>query len=370
MIYVFYNNDPLAQDLGGGAEHFRCLHRALRGSGLPYRLIGTRLQTEAAAPEVVYVSHGSNFLRFYLALWRWFWAHRRGFEAGDVFHFHRNYAAWPKLILCPDRGSVLVSYHNMSGRVLQGWLGRLAAPARAAMLALERKVASLADAIICVSSRDRRELAEKVAKTPFEQAHVVPAAYDQALFDRSEIHPPPPELARRLLILGRLSHQKNVPLAVATLETLIAAGEDYELTIAGRGEDSTDLIRMIARSPAAHAVRWIGAVPHDEVPQLLAEHGILLLTSRYEASPTVVKEALRAMRPVVSTDVGDVDDWLDPEATGFVCASTPESLAEGVRHASMLIEEGRYHATRHISELDESRLMSQVITVYRQLAML
>ena len=75
-------------------------------------------------------------------------------------------------------------------------------------------------------------------------------------------------------------------------------------------------------------------MPHDEVPALLREHGILLLTSRYEASPTVVKEALRAMRPVVSTDVGDVADWLETERTGFVCASTPESLAEGVRRAA------------------------------------
>ena len=44
MIYVFYNNDPLAQDQGGGAEHFRCLHRALLGSGLPYLLVAARLQ--------------------------------------------------------------------------------------------------------------------------------------------------------------------------------------------------------------------------------------------------------------------------------------------------------------------------------------
>lgn len=371
MIYVFYNNDPLAQDLGGGAEHFRCLHRALRSSGLPFRLIGTRLQDQANAPEVVYVSRGSNFLRFYLALWRWFWRNRHDFEEGDVFHFHRNYAAWPKLILCPSRGAVLVSYHNMSGKVLQGWLGRLAAPVRAAMLALERRVASLADAIICVSSRDRRELAEKVAKEPFEQAHVVPAAYDQALFDANEARPPTPDLARRLLILGRLSHQKNVPLAVATLEALVAAtGEDYTLTIAGRGEDSAELIRLIARSPASGSISWIGAVPHDEVPKLLSEHGILLLTSRYEASPTVVKEALRAMRPVVSTDVGDVADWLEPERTGYVCASCPESLAEGVRKATRLVEEGRYCPTRRLEELDESRLMNQVITVYRQLAML
>jgi glycosyltransferase involved in cell wall biosynthesis len=370
MIYVFYNNDPLAQDLGGGAEHFRGLHRALRASGLPFRLVATRLQDEAEAREVIYVSRGSSFWRFYLALWRWFWASRWQFEAGDVFHFHRNYAAWPKLILCPKRGSVLVSYHNVSGRVLEGWLGRLASPIRRVMLALERKVAALADAIICVSSRDRRELAQVVAQEPFARAHVVPAAYDQALFDAADARPPPPELARRLLILGRLSHQKNVPLAVATLEALVAAGEDYRLTIAGRGEDSAELIRQIAKSPASARVAWIGAVPHDEVPELLGEHGILLLTSRYEASPTVIKEALRAMRPVVSTDVGDVGDWLESDRTGFVCASDPESLAQGVRLATKLIEEGRYRPTRNLEALDESRLMQQVISVYRQLAML
>jgi glycosyltransferase involved in cell wall biosynthesis len=372
MIYVFYNNDPLAQDLGGGAEHFRCLHRALAGSGLPFRLIGTRLQSEKRAPEVIYVSKGSSFPRYYLALWRWFWRHRREFEEGDVFHFHRNYAAWPKLLLCPAKGSVLVSYHNVTGLVLEGWLGRLAAPVRKLMLALERRVAALADAIICVSSRDRKELAEVVAEEPFERAHVVPAAYDQALFDAAGASPPPPELARRLLVLGRLSHQKNVPLAVATLEALVAAGPDegWRLTIAGRGEDSADLIRLIAKSPAAASITWIGAVPHDEVPALLADHGALLLTSRYEASPTVVKEALRAMRPVVSTDVGDVGDWLDPEQTGFVCEASPERLAEGVRLAAKLVEEGRYQPTRRLDQLDESRLMNQVITVYRQLAML
>ena len=97
------------------------------------------------------------------------------------------------------------------------------------------------------------------------------------------------------------------------------AGERWQLTIAGRGEGSKELIRLIARSPAAAEIRWVGAVPHDEVPALLREHGILLLTSRYEASPTVVKEALRAMRPVVSTDVGDVADWLEQDRTGFIC---------------------------------------------------
>jgi glycosyltransferase involved in cell wall biosynthesis len=368
VIYVFYHNDPLAQDLGGGAEHFRCLHRALATSELPYRLIGSRLQQSASAPEIVYISQGTGFARFYLALWCWFWRWRRGFADDDVFHFHRNYAAWPKLLLAPRRGRVIVSYHNVTGRVLEGLLGKLAKPVRRVMLSLERRVARLADTIVCVSGRDRRELDRLVAGEPFARAHIVPAAFDQALFDTVEPAPPSPELARRILILGRISHQKNVPLAVATLEALHATGEPFELTIAGRGEGSKELIRLIACSSAAARIRWIGAVPHDEVPALLREHGILLLISRYEASPTVVKEALRAMRPVISTDVGDVADWLEHDRTGFICASTAEALAEGVQAASRLIREGRYQPTSRLEQLDETRLMSDVLSLYRQLA--
>ena len=194
VIYVFYHNDPLAQDLGGGAEHFRCLHRALAASDLPYRLVASRLQDERAAAEVVYISRRPGFLRFYLALWRWFWRCRGGFADEDVFHFHRNYAAWPKLLLAPRCGRVIVSYHNVTGRVLEGWLGRLAAPVRRVMLAFERRVAALADAIVCVSRRDRSELARIVAPEPFFRAHVVPAAFDGGLFGALDAAPPAPSL--------------------------------------------------------------------------------------------------------------------------------------------------------------------------------
>ncbi len=365
MIYVFYNNDPFADDLGGGAEHFRGLHRALLRSELPFRLVAARLQGSSEAPYVTYISNGSNFGRYYLALWRWFWAHRAEFRHGDVFHFHRNYAAWPKLLFCRGRGAVVVSYHNVTGRVLEGMLGRIAPPLRALMLRLERRVAQLADAIICVSGRDRRQLQATVAPEPFASARVIPAALDERLFAAAEPCPPTPDTAHRILFLGRISHQKNVPLAIETLEQLAAWGEPQELTIAGRGEGSRELVRRIAASPVAHRIRWLGAVPHEEAPRLLAEHGVLLLTSRYEASPTVVKEALRVMRPVVSTDVGDVGEWLDEDLTGFVCNATPAALAEGVSRATQIILEGRYRHTAKINRLDESAIMDEVLDLYR-----
>lgn len=367
MIYVFYNNDPLAQDLGGGAEHFRGLHRALLKSGLDFHLVGARLQPGRCPPHITYVSETSNFLRFYLGLWLWFWRHRKHFGANDVFHFHRNYAAWPKLILCPSTGRILISYHNVTGKVLEGWLGRFARPLRSAMLRLERRVARLADAIICVSGRDRTALAAAVDARPFAAAEVIPAGFDDRLFKDRKASPPPPALAGKVLLLGRVSHQKNVPLAIATLEALVEQGEPFTLTIAGEGEDSRDLIRRLARSPARQRIRWIGRVPHDQVPDVLEEHGIVLLTSRYEASPTVVKEALKTMRPVVTTDVGDVADWLDEGRSGFICDADPAALADGLVKARDLIERDAYRQTRRTERLDEDSIMNEVVHLYRRL---
>ncbi len=367
MIYVFYNNDPLAQDQGGGAEHFRSLHRALLKSGLPFRLVAARLQEERNAAHVEYISKGAAFPRFWLALWGWFWRNRHRIGHQDIFHFHRNYAAWPKYVLSPGRGRVVITYHNVSGRVLAGRLGRWARPIRRLMLAFERRAVAWADAVICVSARDRRRLSAAVTPEPFRNARIIPAAYDSGLFVHRPTAPPPRELSHRLLFLGRISHQKNVGLAIATLETLHEKGEPYTLTIAGDGEEARDLIRRINCSPARGAIRWLGRVPHERVPELLANHGILLVTSRYEASPTVVKEALAAIRPVVSTDVGDVADWIEEGETGFIAAPDPGSLSIAVRRATRLVEQGRCRRSSRLGPLAEERIMSGVLQIYRQL---
>ena len=101
---------------------------------------------------------------------------------------------------------------------------------------------------------------------------------------------------------------------------------------------------------------------------VFAEHGILLLTSRYEASPTVIKEALRSMRPVVATDVGDVADWLDRGRTGWVCRMDSGALADGCRAATRLVLEGRYGEAVPAGSLDERAIMNQVLRLYRWLA--
>ncbi len=52
------------------------------------------------------------------------------------------------------------------------------------------------------------------------------------------------------------------------------------------------------------------SVPHQMVPVLMSAADCLLMTSDYEGSPNIVREALACDIPVVSVDVGDVRRWL------------------------------------------------------------
>jgi glycosyltransferase involved in cell wall biosynthesis len=362
VIRVFYANDPQAADQGGGAEHFRGIYRALAASGLDWRMVAARLQ-DRPHPRIDYISTGSHFGRWYLALWLWFWRHRAEIGPDDVLHFHRNYAVWPKYLLCPGRGRVVITYHNVSGRVLEGMLGRLAQPVRLAMKLLERKAVHLADRLICVSERDRRELAATVARHPFEHAAVLAAGVDAQ--GMATIAPVPLSGTTRLLLLGRLEHQKNPLLAVEVLERLVEHHDrSWTLTIAGDGGLREQLHRRIAASPCASRIAHAGLVPHDRVADLIDAHDMLLLTSRYEASPTVVKEALLRQRPVVSTDVGDVAHWIEP-GNGLVCQHDADDLAAGILLMADHVAAGGYRRSSRLGNDAEQVLMAPLLDLYR-----
>lgn len=62
---------------------------------------------------------------------------------------------------------------------------------------------------------------------------------------------------------------------------------------------------------AGLVVRTLGSVPPPEAPWHMAAADVVVLTSRHESGPLVVKEALACGVPVVAVDVGDVPETLD-----------------------------------------------------------
>lgn len=76
-----------------------------------------------------------------------------------------------------------------------------------------------------------------------------------------------------------------------------------------------------------------GRIPTDEMPLHMAAADVVVQTSRFEASPMVVKEAMACNRPVVSTDVGDVQPLFEGLAGHFLCRSDAGAVARGIEEA-------------------------------------
>jgi len=71
----------------------------------------------------------------------------------------------------------------------------------------------------------------------------------------------------------------------------------------------------------------------EQVAQILNAVDLLLLTSLWEGSPQVVKEAMACNTPIVSVDVGDVRWLLDGLDGCYVASHDPEDIASKIKQA-------------------------------------
>jgi glycosyltransferase involved in cell wall biosynthesis len=140
-----------------------------------------------------------------------------------------------------------------------------------------------------------------------------------------------PQAAPLVAYVGKNSRVKNVPRFLATWEAVSAVVPDAHAVLVGGGLGQGDRTALLGPCPPTRT-HFLG--PRDDVPSLLSEADVLVLTSNSEGSPNVVLESLALGTPVVSTDVGDVSRMVVHGKTGFVVESgeSPE-LAAAVRRA-------------------------------------
>lgn len=74
-------------------------------------------------------------------------------------------------------------------------------------------------------------------------------------------------------------------------------------------------------------------VDHIAMPVYINASDIVLLTSLWEGSPNVVKEAMACNKKVVTTDVGDVRLLLDNVPGSYIVQSDPDSVIHGIMQA-------------------------------------
>jgi glycosyltransferase involved in cell wall biosynthesis len=219
---------------------------------------------------------------------------------------------------------LVISYHAMGGTRR----GRLAPP-------WLRPFILRADALLAVSETHRRYLSE-VERLPASRIEVIhngvdleryrPATPDERAAARRALGMPERDVV--FAAVASLKPIKRIDLLLEAIAPVMRARDDVRLVIAGEGPDRGALERRAAALGVDARVSFLGV--RDDVAAVLRASDAAVLSSRMEAFPNAVLEAMAAGLPLVSTDVGSVREMVVPDESALL---VPPEEAEMLRAA-------------------------------------
>jgi glycosyltransferase involved in cell wall biosynthesis len=199
-------------------------------------------------------------------------------------------------------------------------------------------MASRADAVIVVAAPMLRFL------PPSVPAHVIPCGVD-------------------------LERIPCIPQAEARRRLGLPPGEKLVLFVGDpakavkRYDLAQRAVHMLERTRPARLILGWGMLP-EQILILMNACDVLLVTSRHEGSPTVVKEALACNLPIVSVDVGDVRSRTAGIDGCEICADDrPETIAASLDR--VLAREQRTQGREAVRTLDARAVADRSVEVYR-----
>ena len=255
------------------------------------------------------------------------------FSKYDVIHAQFGQSG---LIAMPAKTPVVVTFH---GSDLQGWIGTNGSYSLAGkiMQLASKFVARYANEVIVVSEHLSRYLPPGLA------FNVIPCGIDLDLF-----HPIPQKEARR---------QLNLPLDKRLI--LFVGDPTNPIKRSGLAKQACDLVPRGIDPMLVVATD----IPHNIMPLYMSACDVLVVTSKHEGSPTVIKEALACNLPIVSTDVGDVRERIGQLPGCEVCSNDdPQTIAAALDR--VLSNTSAFDGRKVVENLELGVISQRIIQVY------
>ncbi|MBC1280907.1 glycosyltransferase family 4 protein [Nostoc sp. UCD121] len=277
----------------------------------------------------------------------------------DIVHAHSSKAGLvARLASCKYQVPVVFTAHGWgfsSGNpLIRRWIALLS----------EKLAAPLAKKIICVSESDR-QLALSLGVG--NQNSLVTVRYGISNINTPIPIANPAKDLPRLIMVARFNEQKDQ----YTLLKAIAQLSNYpiHLDLVGSGS-SLEACKTLAQSLGiADQVSFLG--DRTDVPNLLAQSQIFILSTHYEGLPISILEAMRAGLPIIATSVNGIPEEVVHGKTGFLVprqdvqalADALKTLIQSPETRQRMGEAGRQ---KFLQEFTVEQMINETRTIYEQ----
>lgn len=199
-------------------------------------------------------------------------------------------------------------------------------------LAVERELARTADLLLATCVDQHRELLALGADR--DQTVTVPPGVDGAHFTTPRARRPGPTV--QIVTVSDLAPHRDTESVVVA----VARVPEAELTVVGGPPPSrlgtdprvAELRALAVRHDALDRVRFVGRVPHSQMPARIGEGDVVVQVPWFTGFGRAAVEALSCGRPVIASAVGGMLTAVDHGTNGvLVPPRDPHALHEAVR---------------------------------------
>ena len=265
----------------------------------------------------------------------------------DIVHTHASKAGALGRKAAHKAGVAQI-YHTFHGHVFHSYFGTLKTNL---YKKIERNLAKKSTKIIAISEIQKKELSEVHQICPASKIAVIPLGFDLTRFYtnkeekrinfRKEWNINDDEIA--IGIIGRIVPIKDHTFFVNVIEKVLQkTSQKIRVFIVGDGEDKSKIQELIGSKKITYSenkqratfqfTSWIKEIDH-----LNAGMDIICLTSKNEGTPVSLIEAQASGKPIVSTNVGGIENVIIPNKTALL--SQVGDLNQFSNNLTQLIED-------------------------------
>ncbi|WP_072524747.1 glycosyltransferase family 4 protein [Clostridium sp. Marseille-P3244] len=188
------------------------------------------------------------------------------------------------------------------------------------------------DAMACITKIEEKNL---LSQYPFLQGKTVPVINgisdltENQLKETNRIRSECAQKKYRFISVGSMNGRKgHLEVIEALHQTRPKLLKDIQVLFVGDGQEKSRLMSLVEKYGLTDCVKFVGAVPNNDVYKYQAQSNISILISKLEGLPLALLEGLRSGTALISTNVSGIPEVVHNGENGILINYSQKELNE------------------------------------------